>query len=230
MRRIYLSMAVGAGLIAGLLIAGLVLSMAPAQEPRVRGGDAPPAWEYRAIVLTDVVKADQALNDPAAAVATVEARFNELGKDGWDLAISLPGAVVFKRPKRRSVEPPVEVDVAPRVEKKSIRAKPDVRAEPNFTASPSELVAEARRNLVAFEAKYNGQTIKVSGILEEITKNGFVIREGRNVQRVWCEFGPENLGEVAGLTKGSQVTVIGVYSRYLNPMAVILKDCWLPDP
>jgi hypothetical protein len=93
MRRNYLFAAVG-----GIVIAGLY-SMAPAREPRGGAAHEPPAWEYRAVALTDVVKFEQALN-PAAATAAVEAKFNELGRDGWDLAISLPGAVVFKRPKR----------------------------------------------------------------------------------------------------------------------------------
>jgi hypothetical protein len=81
-------------------MAALVFSLAPAQEARKAGGNAAPGWEYRALALTEVVKMEQALKDPAGATAAVEAKFNELGRDDWELALSLPGSVIFKRPKR----------------------------------------------------------------------------------------------------------------------------------
>jgi hypothetical protein len=95
MRRNYLLMGVG-----GLLIAALFFSLAPAQDARGVRDNARPAWEYRILALTDVVKVEQALQEPARTTATFEARFNELGRDGWELTLSLPGAVVLKRPKR----------------------------------------------------------------------------------------------------------------------------------
>ena len=95
MGRTYLFMA-----LCGILIAAFFLSMAPAQEASDVGGNRHPAWEYRSLALSEVVKLEQALQDPAGVNAALEARFNELGRDGWELAISLPGAVVFKQPKR----------------------------------------------------------------------------------------------------------------------------------
>jgi hypothetical protein len=86
--------------VVGILLAALFLSTAPGQDDRGVGGKAAPAWEYRILALTDVVKAEQALKEPAGVPAAFEARFNELGRDGWELTLSLPGVVVFKRPRR----------------------------------------------------------------------------------------------------------------------------------
>jgi len=71
-----------------------------AQDAKQAGGPAAKAWEYRVLVLTDVVKPQQALQqEPGKTGAAVEATFNDLGQDGWEYCGDLPGAVVFKRPK-----------------------------------------------------------------------------------------------------------------------------------
>jgi hypothetical protein len=70
-----------------------------AGAPR-HGGNAHPAWEYRVLTPTDFVKTEQAFKEPAEVNAAIEAKFNESGQDGWELALSPPGTLVFKRPKR----------------------------------------------------------------------------------------------------------------------------------
>lgn len=55
------------------------------------------AWEYRALLVTDLVSADQ---KPAEQTAALEAKFNELGRKGWELAEQMNRVIVFKRPTR----------------------------------------------------------------------------------------------------------------------------------
>lgn len=88
MRRSYLLVVAALVLVAG------VASLLPAQgQPRPAG----PAWEYRVILLTDVVNLRQ---KPEEMTAALESSFNELGKDGWEIAENINGGMVFKRPKR----------------------------------------------------------------------------------------------------------------------------------
>jgi hypothetical protein len=95
MRRIHLLTAAG-----GFVIAALTFSLAPAQDAGKAGRNGPPAWEYRTLQFPDVIKLNEALSDPKKATEDLNTRFNELGRDGWEIATSLPGVVVFKRPKR----------------------------------------------------------------------------------------------------------------------------------
>jgi hypothetical protein len=90
MRRSYLFVAVVAVLLGG------IISLAGARDARVM---AAPAWEYRVVMLTEVVSLQQAIHEPAKVGAAVEAKFNELGRDGWELGEHINGMVVFKRQK-----------------------------------------------------------------------------------------------------------------------------------
>ena len=73
------------------------ISFSSAQDTQRGGANAARAWEYRLVVLAEVVDAQQA---PGKATAAVESKFNELGQDGWEYCGDLPGAAVFKRSKR----------------------------------------------------------------------------------------------------------------------------------
>ncbi len=85
--------------LAAILLATWV-SYAFAQNAKPAGGKAAHAWEYRIIVLTDLVNAQQAITqEPSKTAGAVESKFNELGQDGWEYCGDLPGTALFKRPK-----------------------------------------------------------------------------------------------------------------------------------
>ena len=92
MRRAFLSAAVACALVAALF------SLARARDSR-EAVNAAPTWEYRVLLLTEVVSVQQALQEPTKMGPAVEAKFNELGRDGWELCENLNGLVVFKRLK-----------------------------------------------------------------------------------------------------------------------------------
>jgi hypothetical protein len=86
--------------VAAALLAAWI-SFSRAQDAQRGGANAARAWEYRVVVLTDVVGVQQALQQaPGKTGAALESKFNELGQDGWEYCGDLPGAAVFKRPKR----------------------------------------------------------------------------------------------------------------------------------
>lgn len=73
------------------------LSCVLAQETPGKTGNGPQTWEYQAIYLLDIVDLNQ---EPSEQTAAVEKRFNQLGKEGWELSLQLNRVVIFKRPKR----------------------------------------------------------------------------------------------------------------------------------
>jgi hypothetical protein len=86
-RRAYLFLAVAVILSFGLIVFARARAIAA------------PAWEYRVIGLTDIVDVQEAMREPAKANASAEIKFNELGREGWELFGQLNGTVVFKRVK-----------------------------------------------------------------------------------------------------------------------------------
>jgi hypothetical protein len=91
MRRASLSAAFACALVAALFY------LARARDAREGAVNAAPSWEYRVLMLTEVVSLQQAIHEPAKAGAAVESKFNELGRDGWELCEHINGMVVFKR-------------------------------------------------------------------------------------------------------------------------------------
>lgn len=69
-------------------------AFARAQDTRGGGPRAERTWEYRVRAFDGMVTD---LQDTAKAVASVESKFNELGRDGWEYCGTIPGAAVFKR-------------------------------------------------------------------------------------------------------------------------------------
>jgi hypothetical protein len=83
------------------VLLAVVFSLARARESREVGLNAAQGWEYRIVVLPDVAAAPNAGQQPTAKTfAAFEARFNELGRDGWEYCGFLNGATVFKRPRQ----------------------------------------------------------------------------------------------------------------------------------
>jgi len=91
MRSVYLSVAVGCVLLSAMF------SRLPAQVTTKQTGDAVRGFEYRVIYLPDIAQANQ---KPTNQVAAIESKFNELGRDGWELCANMTTAVVFKREKK----------------------------------------------------------------------------------------------------------------------------------
>jgi hypothetical protein len=75
-----------------VLFAGFA-TLLPAQGPAPA---ARPAWEYKVVLITEVVSLQQ---KPEEMTAALQAKFNELGRDGWEIAENINGGLVFKRGK-----------------------------------------------------------------------------------------------------------------------------------
>lgn len=82
----------------------LVLAMLIAAVPLLRGQDAAaPAgravqqWEHHIVEMNDLVAG---IDDDAEETRAIEAHFNELGEEGWELVQIHLRVAAFKRPKR----------------------------------------------------------------------------------------------------------------------------------
>lgn len=78
------------------------LSLLPAQQAAGVADSGRQAWEYRLVSLEELIAG---VEDDDAEIKAVENRFNELGREGWELSEYLFRAVVFKRPSRASGRP-----------------------------------------------------------------------------------------------------------------------------
>ncbi|QDV32591.1 hypothetical protein [Tautonia plasticadhaerens] len=96
MRRAIPLAVVAAALVAAWFSSGLAQGGAPQASDEVV-----PSWEYRVLILSDVVDAQQALRQEGGQTATAfESRFDELGRDDWESCGDLPGVAIFKQPGR----------------------------------------------------------------------------------------------------------------------------------
>jgi hypothetical protein len=94
MRRAYLSAAAVCVLLAA------AFSIARAQNPREAAVKAAPSWEYRIIMLPDMINnQDLARQEGGKPSTALEPKFNELGRDGWEFCEHINTMVVFKRPR-----------------------------------------------------------------------------------------------------------------------------------
>lgn len=76
------------------LLAGFALLRGQeAEKPLYKSG---PTWEYRLVPLDELI-AD--VEGDAAQIEAVQEKFNEFGREGWELSENLFRAVVFKRAK-----------------------------------------------------------------------------------------------------------------------------------
>lgn len=88
------------GISIGILLTGVTLAALSA-EPQAGAKAAPSsAWQYRVILLTDVVDVRTVLEDgPGKLTTAIESKFDELGNDGWEYAGEINGGAIFKRRK-----------------------------------------------------------------------------------------------------------------------------------
>ena len=104
------------------------------------------------------------------------------------------------------------------------------RAAASYRVDASELYGEYKANEVAADAKYKGQTVVVSGTIQNIGKDildsAYVVIGGRGfLDGVQCSFSKGDESDVARLSKGQLITVEGeVYGKLGN---VLLKKCSL---
>jgi hypothetical protein len=90
-------------LITIVIAAVMLTSVSTFMALRAEGKKLPtasPTWEYRVVVLTDIIDISKAIEDgPSKIGTTIESKFNELGRDGWKYSGDINGAVIFERPK-----------------------------------------------------------------------------------------------------------------------------------
>ncbi len=84
-------------LAAALLLVAAVSPFLLAREEKPPARVAKPTWEYRVILLSDLARPGQ---EPEKETSAVELRFNELGRDGWELCQIHLRVAVFKRPRK----------------------------------------------------------------------------------------------------------------------------------
>ena len=101
-------------------------------------------------------------------------------------------------------------------------------SESSIKVSAADLYSEYEANEVGADSKYKGQTVLVSGTIEDIgtdIMDDIYITLGTSnmFASVQAFFAEEQAGEVGQLTKGSQVTVLcRCDGKFMN---VLLKGC-----
>ena len=105
-------------------------------------------------------------------------------------------------------------------------------SEPTITVE--QLFADYKANAVAADARYQGQTIQIAGIVDSIDNdmldNPFVKLSSvdkNEMLRMRCTFPKESEERLLKLTAGQEITVRGSYDGYL--VNILLKDCVLVE-
>lgn len=98
--------------------------------------------------------------------------------------------------------------------------------------SVEELLQAYRTDEKAAEAQYKGKTLRITGVVGSTGKNmvgtSFIKLAGDTIEawRIQCMFDKEYEDEVAQVTKGQTITVLGECADYHKP-DVTIKDCIL---
>lgn len=125
-----------------------------------------------------------------------------------------------------------EADIRERVRAAKIRRGEDPNSNSNDTplrpiVSAENLIAAYEENEVAADQQYKGKSIVVTGTVSRIGKDllntMYVATKGRGLWEVQCMFDDSQEGKLAGLSKGTKVTLIGTVRGKMGN--VILKDC-----
>jgi hypothetical protein len=106
--------------------------------------------------------------------------------------------------------------------------------------APTAAVSLCReyQDQAAADAKFNGQTLTVSGIIDHVgdsmlTPKDYVCvdigeGEGRTWEGVMCVFSPSSAWQTAGLRKGDRVVIRGVCKGKSVIGVPFLDDCSVP--
>ncbi|WP_435011579.1 hypothetical protein P12x_002895 [Tundrisphaera lichenicola] len=79
------------------IVAGFSLARGP--DAQVQPAKSASIWEYRVLLLTELINIQQAMKEPSKIRVAVEERYNELGRDGWEYCGNDNALVTFKRMK-----------------------------------------------------------------------------------------------------------------------------------
>jgi hypothetical protein len=114
------------------------------------------------------------------------------------------------------------------------KVPPSMPSGSELTITVEQLFADYKANAVTADAKYQGQTIQVMGIVDSADKdmldNPFVklsSADKNEMLRMRCTFPNESEEKLVKLTAGQEVTVRGSYDGYL--VNILLKDCVLVE-
>ena len=99
-----------------------------------------------------------------------------------------------------------------------------------MTVSAQQLASAYKDNEVAGDERYKGKIIAVTGVVDSIGKDILdtpyvVLSSGErfSITGVQCMFGDEHKSQLAALSKGQTVTIVGECEGKM--MNVLLKNC-----
>ncbi len=137
-----------------------------------------------------------------------------------------------KKPKSTALKKPKSTSKKPKAPRK--KAQPPKPTGSEVTITVEQLFADYKANAVAADARYQGRTIQVVGIVDSVDKdmldNPFVKLSSvdkNEMLRMRCTFPKESEERLVKLTAGQEVTVRGSYDGYL--VNILLKDCVLAE-
>lgn len=114
----------------------------------------------------------------------------------------------------------------------SLSPRPDsTPALPDFSLTAEQLFKEAGENVVAFNLKYKGKAMKVTGPIGRIEAEGVVLWFDQFSSRVICNFDAAAINGLANLKTDGNTTIVGLYKGEAEPVAshvwVTLEKCRL---
>jgi len=99
---------------------------------------------------------------------------------------------------------------------------------PTFELSADDLAKEFKQDLAAAGRKYTGETLAITGRVDEILSGSSLVFEGyhRHGFVTQCNLDKSTSDQAKGIRIGTEVTVIGVVmGMKKNDGPLIIKDC-----
>lgn len=146
--------------------------------------------------------------------------------DKAETAESEPPILLGAPPEPAAIaEPPPEI-------KEAAAQEHERREEELIIVTAGQMFAEYKTNAIAADARYQNQTVQISGIVDSVGRdmldNPFVklsSEDKEEIIRIRCTFPPKSEDKLLKLTAGQKITVRGSYDGYL--VNLLLKDCVL---